>query len=465
MNARLGEAGTSASPRDLVQFLFEYDGAFEVAQSIAVAGFFPNEPLLVVEEEGRLVVVEGNRRLAALKALKDPHLLQGPIQKRVAALADKMASGALAASVPIVIAPDRKSTNGIVAGRHIGTPVRAWEAENRAAFVLARLKEGYTDEEMKATLGLSASDIADARRTRAIVEMAKALDLPEDVREKVHAPRATYLSTLKRVIETEMGRKHLGLEPDAKHGLRGVIPKAEFLKGFSKLVSDLASDDDVNSRSLNTKEDIDRYFKKLKPSQRPKLTKGSFTPADITSGAPSAPDPALSKPANKVVRDTKVSTKGLPRDFKIAVDNTKLIKLGIELRKLDRTETPMAVAFAIRVFLELSIKDYLDRRGHLEPLNARLAAKGTLNPKFGTATLAQMAVEIRAVVKDVLTKPQLDKLGKALTGNQAQAFSIGDLNTFMHRDELPVAGDIEQFWHRIDPLMRLMLMHDTGKAK
>ncbi len=46
----------------------------EIALSIAANGFFPYEPLFAAREDGRCVVVEGNRRLAAVKLLRDPEL-------------------------------------------------------------------------------------------------------------------------------------------------------------------------------------------------------------------------------------------------------------------------------------------------------------------------------------------------------------------------------------------------------
>src|ERR1044071_10087703 len=76
-NPRLGRETTARAPRDIIQYLFEHDKAMEVAQSIARNGYFPNEPLLAVRENNNLVVVEGNRRLAALKALLEPGLLEG----------------------------------------------------------------------------------------------------------------------------------------------------------------------------------------------------------------------------------------------------------------------------------------------------------------------------------------------------------------------------------------------------
>lgn len=46
----------------------------EVALSIAQNGYFHHEPLFADDEDGRLVVIEGNRRLAAVRILRDPEL-------------------------------------------------------------------------------------------------------------------------------------------------------------------------------------------------------------------------------------------------------------------------------------------------------------------------------------------------------------------------------------------------------
>jgi ParB-like chromosome segregation protein Spo0J len=46
----------------------------EVALSIAENGFYRHEPLYAARESGKLNVVEGNRRLAAVKLLRDEKL-------------------------------------------------------------------------------------------------------------------------------------------------------------------------------------------------------------------------------------------------------------------------------------------------------------------------------------------------------------------------------------------------------
>ena len=65
---------------ELVLILWREFAVDEVALSIANNGYFRHEPLFVARESGRLIVVEGNRRLAAVRLLVD-----GDLRKRVKA--------------------------------------------------------------------------------------------------------------------------------------------------------------------------------------------------------------------------------------------------------------------------------------------------------------------------------------------------------------------------------------------
>src|SRR3546814_1875208 len=79
----------------------------EVAQSIVLRGFFPNEPLLAIRERERTVVVEGNRRLAALKALREPSILEGAAARQIERLARRITDINSISKVPMILAPSR----------------------------------------------------------------------------------------------------------------------------------------------------------------------------------------------------------------------------------------------------------------------------------------------------------------------------------------------------------------------
>lgn len=70
-NPRLAEYGiTRATSEDeVLKILWDAMDVRELVQSIAASGFFPQEALIISKEDDRKIVIEGNRRLAAVKVL------------------------------------------------------------------------------------------------------------------------------------------------------------------------------------------------------------------------------------------------------------------------------------------------------------------------------------------------------------------------------------------------------------
>ena len=75
-NPRLAEYGIDegTTEEDILKLLWEAMDVRELVQSIAASGFFPHEALIVTNEKGGSIVIEGNRRLAAVKTLLSPSI-------------------------------------------------------------------------------------------------------------------------------------------------------------------------------------------------------------------------------------------------------------------------------------------------------------------------------------------------------------------------------------------------------
>lgn len=460
----MGRETSARAPREIIQYLFDHDKALEVAESITDRGYFPNEPLLAIEDGGRHVVLEGNRRLAALKALREPGLLEGPLRRRVERLAKRISDWQALSKVPVTIAPNRRSTDRQIAGRHVGTPVLAWQAENRASFILEKLDEGYKNNDLRDELGFTLADIQQARQTRAIADMARSLNLPEEVKAKLDNPRAKLFTTLERVFDSSVGREFLLVEPDPDHGLRGTTTKTEFVRGFSKLVSDVALGKE-SSRTLNTNENIRSYFEKWNSEERPGKKRGSFVPADVIEGRSVASPSGKPEPASSSKKPKQISTTVLPRDLKVRFGNDRLIDIRGELAKLKRKDYPNAGAVLLRVFFELAVVNYLERRGELPAIIARLAKNGSRRLPFGVPTMKQLVPEILRIAKQNLSVSDWKKVEKAVRYDAAAPFTISDLHAFVHSSDLPSERDILQFSTRTEPLFRLMLEKDIEREK
>ena len=73
-NPRLAGFDVPDDESQLIRVLWEAMDVQELVLSIAANGYFRHEPVIVAEESGRKVVIEGNRRLAAVKLLLRPAL-------------------------------------------------------------------------------------------------------------------------------------------------------------------------------------------------------------------------------------------------------------------------------------------------------------------------------------------------------------------------------------------------------
>lgn len=132
-NPRLVEYLPSESPTqdDLLRVLWQQMAVDELAMSIAASGYFDYEPLFVVQEKGKLVVIEGNRRLAAVKLLLDP-----AAREALRATDIPTASPAVRRSLvqlPIVRTTRREAWQ-YLGFKHVNGPAK-WDSYSKAQYI------------------------------------------------------------------------------------------------------------------------------------------------------------------------------------------------------------------------------------------------------------------------------------------------------------------------------------------
>src|SRR5579872_2795700 len=95
-NPRLPQSGGAFGQRQIIDELVTHDSVYELAKDIAAQGFFPTEVLLGVRDGDQVVVIEGNRRLAALKLLINPELAPQPHLEKFRRLSEKISTSVIA---------------------------------------------------------------------------------------------------------------------------------------------------------------------------------------------------------------------------------------------------------------------------------------------------------------------------------------------------------------------------------
>ena len=154
-NPRLGRhfIAANSSQKKILREIEEWSLG-ELAVSFLESGFWTQEPPVVVEEEGRLVIIEGNRRLATLKLMALAK--QGmPVSKRWTDLIKNVSKRKLAdlSKVPCVRADSRKDVQAYLGFRHV-SGIKQWEPTEKAQFIAQLVEdEKLTYEQSCVALG------------------------------------------------------------------------------------------------------------------------------------------------------------------------------------------------------------------------------------------------------------------------------------------------------------------------
>jgi hypothetical protein len=170
LNPRLPIEMHGASQSDLLEFVEATYDPIEVGRSIAKHGYFASEPLITVIQDGRHIVIEGNRRLAALQLLINPELARGLDSDDADEWKTLSQSQFVPRSVPVVNADSRRSIAPILGFRHI-SGIEPWDPWAKARFVAWLVEDEQLEFEAAAIeVGESTNEIRTIYRNYAVLQ-------------------------------------------------------------------------------------------------------------------------------------------------------------------------------------------------------------------------------------------------------------------------------------------------------
>lgn len=177
--------------------------ALTVAESIASHGYFGSEPLIVIADGSSWVVVEGNRRLTALRGLVDSETrAQFANPAPWEALAGQ-ANLSLDDLIPVVVLPDRAAATPIIGFRHI-SGILQWQRYAQARYVSRLVDEdGLAFAEVADMIGIDRTKVGNLYRDQAIAKQARDLGIET-------GPLEETFSLLDVAMSTPKLRDHIG---------------------------------------------------------------------------------------------------------------------------------------------------------------------------------------------------------------------------------------------------------------
>lgn len=263
-NVRL-ESADAKVEADIMADLFANENALSLVEGICKVGFLTHETPVVLKRRGKYVVVEGNRRLAALKAIQNPMLVPD-YQARVSALANTLVDRTVLSKVRAIVAPNQTQADQLIAAIHTGNLRKPWTPARQAAFFQAQIDAGR-----------KLKDLVERYPTievRKFVFRAHILNMFKSVQYKdvelvdflSTKKWARGLSTLARIYESSEFLEITGLLMDDKGNVTKSISDSAFDEIATEIVRGMY-EENINTRSLNTVSSP-RYFQLMAEIRR-----------------------------------------------------------------------------------------------------------------------------------------------------------------------------------------------------
>jgi hypothetical protein len=458
-NPRIPHASRKTKERDLIAQLIEHDKVHELAQAIADQGYFPTEILIGLEENGRKVILEGNRRLAALKLLISPSIAPLELQKKFQRLSTQVAPE-LISKVRVAFAPSREDAAPIIVKRHTTSGVEKWKPAQQGQYIRSFVRGDLSLEDLGKHLGLPKSEIVAMLRYDTLYEVAQSLDFPPAVKKIVADSRGFSFTTLERLVDNPRVPKFLGISFTEDGGFKGKIGSDEFKKGFTKIISDIATKR-IDSRKLNDDDQIKDYLSKLGNST-PNLNKrGFFSSGDFLGDEND--DVSVSTESEEIGPRKPRHYKGLiPPSVKSYLNSPRINDIIKELRRLNIRDYPNSAAVMFRVLLDVLVSHYMDSTGKIRPMLERERTKNK-KPLDWYPTLRQMLKEMLNDPKPPFAiNPQARKIIQKMIEDNDTLFSINHMDQFVHNKfAAPTDEQLRKFWAAWEELVRHLLVEYT----
>lgn len=459
-NPRLNPEEQHVSLRDYVEDIIQEDGDkksfIDLVRSIATNGFIPADPIVVwkADKNDRYYVAEGNRRVLALKLLRDPSKAPREIRGTVT----RLASGwERIEKISVNIAPSFDAAEWYISQRNSTSSIQQkWSRLQQMRWIESLYdKYSETTDVLEQKSSMSVSEIEQ------IVRYIRLLNLVEEEPVKNALTDAEYraatahtfpITIFERFFNLTKVREKWGFEFE---GTKITFKnKAGFLTAFTEVIRRIVSnkqDYKLDTRNVSA-EKIGDLLSKL-----PQVDLSDADPYEV--GGKAEPESEAEKQAeNPAPKPKPKSLKGdLNRNrlilecYNLNTTEARLSQLFNELKRLSVNSYTSVCSAAVRIFLELAVLDYIQSEG-LE---------------------AQMRKDFKCDFKNIILKSRIDylsrksrlkdnqKVRKILKDliNEKETYTLDILNGYVHSKDTEYLNKqyLNGFWDHIFPLLQAML--------
>lgn len=424
-NPRIAGGATSQQETALQLAQQQSERIVRIAEDIVKHHLDPTSlPLVMATGDRRKQyrILEGNRRVLALKALETPALvapaLSSAANRKLTRLAAKYESDPITTVACVLFSPEEEEEAlHWVALRHTGPNqgigIVPWEAPERARF----------EEAHKGT-------------PRPAQQLIDFVEESGTLSAAARSSTQKILTNVERLVETTEVREKLGLGL-LQGRLIAHFPEEELLKPLTRIVEDLKTGA-VSVPDLYKADQRRKYVDALPASAKPKSSTRLKTPVflDSLTAAPAPPAPKRPKPVKRKPARTTV----VPSDAPIDVTHPRINSIYYELTTLNTELYPNACAVLLRVFVELSVDHFLTARA------------------IATTPADVLAKRLRMAAADLESRSLIERKVRVAVDTVASSKTLGPgvatLHQYVHNEHVyPTTTDLRATWDTLQPFI------------
>ena len=388
-NPRLGHIVNVSNQTQIIQYLIEKERVYELAKKISEEGYFVGEEPIICIEGKKKVVLEGNRRVAALKLLKDPTKYLPATKSKI--LLKNIASNNIDVNkkVKCHIAPNRLMANPIIYERHRGEAVQKWKTGNQYAFIAQMYQDGLSIADISEVLNETKANVLNPIKVYNLFLEGKNIlaknSIPIDL-STFEISNLERFSSLSDVVE------FLGVKFNDEDGTLIIqLPEEEFEARILIVFNAILNSENF-SREYNRREDLKALLDDLKKSPAINLdielivTEKNSQSETLRKNLESEKAKATFRRKNKFKNQTLRGI--IPQETDIYFGNNKLDLLFTELKSLP-VDKVYSFGVILRAYLEQSLYYFLCKNQLLEEYRIETANESNKNNEVKVKTVVE----------------------------------------------------------------------------
>jgi hypothetical protein len=468
----------------VLNYLYLSDRVEALAHDFLRDGYLDNElPVVVHEPDGAYTVLEGNRRVAALKGLLDPDAVPARTAQ-LQRLLNRYDDAEIPAEIRVMVAPSVAAAQPLLARLHTQTSKRPWPRDQQATFYYAQIQAGASTETIRKQYATSAAQITRFLKMATMLQAVRTMRIDDDALRDYVQGEDLGITSFEYVYLRAQLQLILKLEFDAD----GILQQKSFTdaqrKGLTFLLG-LIKAGKISTRTPNLRTGAKEYLDLLDDLRRamglpvpprdpepdapgapadggPSTGGGADTGTGAgsgtgtggtapggTGGSGGTPPTGAGESGGKGSRGPNAPATRTRLDFDgfdYATLPHGLKQRYVELRKMDVQDLPNASFDVLRTVLECSIRVYCDAIGQPVPTGSQL---GACLSHLGKQFPDKADRSTRNII-NVLSAGKTEGSDEYFRSAEALNASNHDPNIFVE------GGHVHWAWEHMKPLLKRM---------